>query len=80
MSRQQIIVQTNAFLIQSLDIDAALITPDTELKRDIGITSVDATAIASFMQQTFGCTIVMREIKAIVTLDDLYDYIATHQS
>jgi acyl carrier protein len=75
MTRQEIIEKTDAFLIGTLDIDQALITPDTELKRDIGITSVDAVAIATFAQKNFGCAIVMRDIKAIITLDDLYDYI-----
>jgi acyl carrier protein len=75
MTKQEIIEKTDAFLIGTLDIDQALITPDTELKRDIGITSVDAVAIASFTQKTFGCAIKMHDIKAIITLDELYDYI-----
>ena len=80
MPKQEIIEKTNTFLIETLDIDKALILPDTELKRDIGITSVDAVAIASFAQQTFGCAIDMRKVKAIITLEDLYDYIEQHQS
>lgn len=79
MTKQEIIERTNAFLIGVLDIDRALVTPDTELKRDIGITSVDAVAIVSFAQKTFGCTIVMRDIKAIITLEDLYNYIEEYQ-
>lgn len=79
MTKQEIIEKINAFLIGTLDIDKSLITPDTELKRDIGITSVDAVAIASFSQKAFGCTIDMRKAKAIITLDDLYDYIEKNQ-
>ena len=78
MTRQEIIEKTNAFLSGTLDIDQALISPDTELKRDIGITSVDAVAIATFVQKTFGIPIVMRELKAIITLEDLYNYIETN--
>ena len=80
MTKQEIIEKTNAFLIHTLDIDPSWINPDTELKRDIGITSVDAVAIASFAQKTFGCAIVMRDIKAIITLEDLYNYIEQYQS
>lgn len=79
MSKHEIIKKTNAFLTGTLDIDPALIMPDTELKRDIGITSVDAVAIALFAQKTFDCAIDMRGIKAIVTLDDLYNYIEQNQ-
>lgn len=75
MTKKEIVEQTNVFLTNTLEIDSALITPNTELKRDIGITSVDAVAIATFIQKTFGCTIVIRELKAIITLEDLYDYI-----
>ena len=80
MTKQQIIEQTNTFLIHTLDFPPALINPDAELRRDLGITSVDAVAIASFAQKTFGCTIDMRKVKAIITLEDLYDYIEQHQS
>ena len=76
MTKQQIISQTNAYLIDTLDFDPAMITPDTELRRDLGISSVDAVAIASFVQKTFGCPIIQPEIKALITLQDLYDYIA----
>lgn len=79
MTKKEIVEQTNVFLTNTLEIDSALITPNTELKRDIGITSVDAVAIATFIQKTFGCPIIMPEIKALITLQDLYDYITQHQ-
>lgn len=79
MTKKEIVEQTNVFLTNTLEIDSALITPNTELKRDIGISSVDAVAIASFVQKAFGCPIIMPEIKALITLQDLYDYITQHQ-
>lgn len=75
MTKEQIIDQTNAYLIHTLDFEETQITPDTELRRDLGITSVDAVAIATFVQKTFGCPIIQPEIKALITLQDLYDYI-----
>jgi len=78
MTKQQIIDQTNAYLIHTLDFEETQITPDAELRRDLGITSVDAMAIASFVQKTFGCAIIIPEIKALITLQDLYDYIEQH--
>ena len=78
MTREQIIDQTNSFFIEKLDFAPSQITPDTELRRDLGISSVDAVAIASFAQKTFGCAIIMPEIKAIITMEDLYDYIEQH--
>ena len=79
MTKDQIIQQTNAFFADVLDFDMSQVTPDTELKRDLGVTSVDVVAIANFAQKTFGCSIVMPELKAIITLQDLYEYIEQHQ-
>ena len=80
MTKDQIIQQTNAFFADVLDFDMSQVTPDTELKRDLGISSVDAVAIANFVQKTFGCPVIMAKIKAIITLQDLYDYIETEQN
>ena len=78
MTKEQIIQTINAFFIDKLGFDMSQVTPDTELKRDLGISSVDAVAIASFAQKTFGCPIIMAEMKAIITMEDLYDYIEQH--
>ena len=78
MTKDQIIQQTNAFFADVLDFNMSQVTPDTELKRDLGISSVDAVAIANFVQKTFGSPIIMSELKAIITLEDLYDYIEKH--
>ena len=79
MTKDQIIQQTNAFFADVLDFDMSQVTPDTELKRDLGISSVDAVAIANFVQKTFGSPIIMPEIKAIITMDDLYNYIIKNE-
>jgi len=73
--KQVIIARTESFFIHTLDMDAACVVPDAELKRDMGITSVDAVAIAVFVQREFGCTITRSAIRHILTLQDLYDYI-----
>ncbi len=75
MVQTQIINSVNAFLTGTLDIDPSLVTPETELRRDIGMSSVDIMAIGAFIQKTFRCPLIMPEIKAILTLQDLYDYI-----
>lgn len=74
-AKQEIVAQVNSFFIHTLDMDAACVVPDAELKRDMGITSVDAVAIAAFVHKTFGCTIHRSDIRYILTLQDLYDYI-----
>ena len=75
MTQDQIIQTTNAFFVEKLDFDASQIEPDAELRRDLGISSVDAVAITTFVQKTFSCAIIIPEIKTLVTIQDLYDYI-----
>ena len=75
MTRQYIIEHTKRFLAEDLDIDVRLIQPDIELKHDIGISSINAVTIAAFIQKTFGCKIRMQQVKTIITINDLYDYI-----
>ena len=79
MTKQQIIQTINSFFVKKLDFNPSQIHPDAELRRDLGISSVDAVAIASFAQKTFGCPIILPEIKAIITMEDLYEYIEQHQ-
>ena len=78
MTKQEILEKTNSFFVEKLDFDASQIYADAELRRDLGISSVDAVAIANFAQKTFGCPIIMLELKAIVTMEDLYAYIENH--
>ena len=75
MTQQYIIEHTKRFLAEVLDIDVRLIQPDIELKHDIGISSINAVTIAAFIQKTFGCKIRMQQVKTIITINDLYDYI-----
>ena len=79
MTQDQIIQTTNAFFVEKLDFDASQIEPDAELRRDLGISSVDAVAITTFVQKTFGCRINLPEIKALITIQDLYNYIEQYQ-
>ena len=58
-----------------LEYEAAAITPDAELKRDLGMTSLDAVETSIFIKRTFGFQPERGAVKALVTLQDLYDYI-----
>ena len=48
MTQQEIQEKVNAFMVDRLEYEPKALTPETELKRDLGISSVDAVAIASF--------------------------------
>ena len=75
MTQQEIQEKVNAFMTDRLEFDSNALTPETELKRDLGMTSLDAVETAIFIKRTFGFQPERGAIKTLVTLQDLYDYI-----
>ena len=76
MTQQEIQSQVNAFMIDRLGYELSMLTPEAELKRDLGMTSLDAVELAIFIKRTFGFQPERNAVKMLVTLQDLYDYIA----
>ena len=75
MTQQEIQSKVNQFMIDRLEYEAERLTPETELKRDLGMTSLDAVETALFIRRTFGFQPERGAIKILITLQDLYDYI-----
>lgn len=75
MTKQEIQSKVNAFMTDRLEFEPSSLTPETELKRDLGMTSLDAVETAIFIKRTFGFQPERGAIKMLVTLQDLYDYI-----
>lgn len=75
MNKNEIQEKVNAFLTDRLEYEPSSLTPETELKRDLGMTSLDAVETAIFIKRTFGFQPERGAIKTLVTLQDLYDYI-----
>ena len=78
MTQQEIQSKVNAFMTNRLEYDAERLTPETELKRDLGMTSLDAVETSLFIKRTFGFQPERGVMKTIGTLQNLYDYIARH--
>lgn len=78
MTPQEIQEKVNAFLIDRLEYEPSAITPEAELKRDLGMTSLDAVETAIFIKRTFAFQPERGAIKTLITLQDLYDYIESH--
>ena len=78
MTQQEIQEKVNAFMTDRLEYELNMLNPEAELKRDLGMTSLDAVETAIFIKRTFGFQPERNAIKMLVTLQDLYDYIAEH--
>lgn len=75
MTPQEIQEKVNAFMTDRLEFEPSAITPEAELKRDLGMTSLDAVETSIFIKRTFGFQPERGAIKTLVTIQDLYDYI-----
>ena len=75
MITQEIQEKVNSFLTDRLEFEPSAITPEAEMKRDLGMTSLDAMEISIFIKRTFGFQPERGAIKTLVTIQDLYDYI-----
>ena len=75
MTQQEIQSKVIAFMADRLEYEPDMLNPEVELKRDLGMTSLDAVETAIFIKRTFGFQPERNAIKSLVTLQDLYDYI-----
>ena len=75
MTQQEIQAKVNAFMTERLEYEPDMLNPEAELKRDLGMTSLDAVEASIFIKRTFGFQPDRGAIKTLVTLQDLYDYI-----
>lgn len=75
MSRKEIEEKVNAFLVEELEIDEEKIFPESRLKEDVGIDSLDFVDIVVIVNRVFGFKIQNGELKEVKTLGEFYDYI-----
>jgi len=71
-----IINNINAFFVERLEFDAAVIKSDAQLKADLGMTSLDIQELKIFIKRTFGFMPERQDMLKLSTLSDLYNYIA----
>ncbi|MBO6074148.1 MAG: acyl carrier protein [Paludibacteraceae bacterium] len=75
MIQQEIQAKVNEFLTDRLEYEPSAIKPEAELKRDLGMTSLDAVEASIFIKRTFGFQPERNAVKMLVTVQDLYEYI-----
>ena len=75
MTKQEIAEKVKSFMTDRLEYDEAVLKNEAELKRDLGMTSLDAVETSIFIKRTFGFQPERGTVKSLVTLQDLYDYI-----
>ncbi len=75
MDIKEIENKVNQFLINEIEIEEDLISPDALLTKDLGIDSLDVVDIIVIVEQVFGVKIKGEELKDVKTLQQFYDFI-----
>lgn len=70
--------QVKKILIDEMEVDEALITPEAEFVNDLKLNSLEIADFVVLCEDTFGAEIDEEEIHTILTVQDLCDYIANH--
>lgn len=79
MTNQEITEKVNTFLIDRLEIGEDLIKPESNLRADLGLTSLDMQEMMMFCKSTFGFIPVRRDLFSLNTLNDVYSLIEQKQ-
>ncbi|MCF0244757.1 MAG: acyl carrier protein [Bacteroidaceae bacterium] len=75
MERKEIEEKVINILIEDLEIEEDKIFPESKLKEDMGIDSLDFVDIVVIINKTFGFKIIPSEMQNVITLNDFCDYI-----
>lgn len=78
MTRTEIEGRVKAFLIDDLEIEEDKIFPESLLKEDMGIDSLDYVDIVVIVEKNFGFKIKPQEMTNVKTLAQFYDYIESN--
>ena len=75
MQKEEIIEKINNLLVTEIEIDETQISPDADLKKDLGIDSLDFVDLFVIIENHFGFKMKAEEMAGVKTLQDFYDYI-----
>lgn len=75
MQKEEIIRKINSLLVTEIEIDEEQISPNADLKKDLGIDSLDFVDLFVIIENNFGFKMKAEEMAGVKTLQDFYDYI-----
>ena len=75
MEREQIVSIVNDFLVNEFEVDRDDIQHDANLKKTLGLDSLDYIDMVVIIESNFGVKLGEADFKQIVTFDDFYSTI-----
>lgn len=79
MTRNEFIEKVNALLAEEFEVDAEAFTPNANVKDTLSLDSLSLVDLVALIQQNYKVKIPVTDLRTIVTFNDLYDYIESHQ-
>lgn len=70
--------QVKALLVNELSIEPDLITPEAELKNDLGVNSIELTDLVLACEETFEVKIEDEDAQSFITVGDVADFLENH--
>ena len=74
-SRQEIQARLLSILTREFDIDAAEISPDTDLQADLDFDSLDGVALAGWLEDETGLALSDDDIERMRTIGEIVDLV-----
>ena len=75
MDKDDIIRKINQLLVDEIEIEETQIYPDADLKKDLGIDSLDFVDLFVIVENNFGFKMKAEEMADVKSLEDFYTYI-----
>jgi acyl carrier protein len=75
MQNEEIIKRINQLLVEEIEIDEDQISPSADLKKDLGIDSLDFVDLFVIIENNFGFKMKAEEMLDIKKLEDFYAYV-----
>jgi acyl carrier protein len=75
MQNEEIIKRINQLLVEEIEIDEDQISPSADLKKDLGIDSLDFVDLFVIIENNFGFKMKAEEMSDIKKLEDFYIYV-----
>ena len=67
--------QVKEVIVETLNCDAETITPEADVKEDLGADSLDVVELSMALESAFGVTIADEELAEMKTVGDIVGYI-----
>jgi acyl carrier protein len=77
MEKNEIILTTNAFLVEEFEANPENIKADANLKTVLDLDSLDYIDLVVVIENNFGFKVNPEDFQSIITFQDFYDYVGT---